>query len=693
MLSPLYQSLGPLAWRRAAAAVAASIWDSATSLWKLDEASGTRSDSIGSNHLTDNNTVEYTNLGPAQTMAHFNHAAQEFLLHNGGWGNMGTFTVNLWCKIDPFAPNNYYNMFTIRNVVTVGTYVAGGKVAYLSAGTYDGVSYPSAASAWGPTYIPEEGAAMFMVSAVYTPTAIRLYVDGVQRFTAVTQGSPVYDNNYLSGFGGSSFISPAGPGAYHWSGLIGRASVWSGDKGADIAAWYNAGRGLDYEELPNTTGLVSFYRMKETSGTRYDAHGVNHLTAINTVECNALGPSGSVAHVRPSYAEGLTYASPVIDTSGDFTVLQWFRMNDATPGSPNKYCYPWKDSTGNRAGLFLESEYAGWHRIYHRQGYGAGQEVGPGAGVTANRNIGRWLLIAYTYTVSTTTARVKVLGGGNSTWLDDVYTLPATLDLRVATGGVNGLDQDCGPLGIWNVVLDDATIESIFNSGVAKRRADLTAGEATGLQHYWNFTETTGTRSDSQGSAHFVGSTLSHRVSRAANLPGRVARFVAGNAEFLSVADAAALDLTASYTLSAWIYLPDSANYRGVISRGQFSQANSYDLHATPSLPLRGYHGTTEVHASPPILYTGAWVHIMRVYSHTEQKVTQYINNESCAIVTSVAALGDTTAGLYLGALTWGGGTAYYMNGLVSTVMIAPVAFDAGQRAELWNNGDGAVLP
>lgn len=62
-----------------------SVYDDAVSLWRLDEASGTRADSIGSNDLTDNNTVGSTSKGvgaPANlpgTVASFVEGNSEYL--------------------------------------------------------------------------------------------------------------------------------------------------------------------------------------------------------------------------------------------------------------------------------------------------------------------------------------------------------------------------------------------------------------------------------------------------------------------------------------------------------------------------------------------------------------------------------------------------------------------------------------
>lgn len=72
----------------------------------------------------------------------------------------------------------------------------------------------------------------------------------------------------------------------HIDGRIDNAAVWkrmlTSQERTDL---YNSGRGLNYGQLTTVlkTNLVSWWNLDEDSGTRRDAHGVNHLTDNNTV--------------------------------------------------------------------------------------------------------------------------------------------------------------------------------------------------------------------------------------------------------------------------------------------------------------------------------------------------------------------------------------------------------------------------
>lgn len=77
------------------------------SVWELEEASGTRLDSHGANHLTDNNTVT-SNPGKVGTAAQFTAANSEYLsIADNASLSMGDidFTVGAWVYCDAVTGN------------------------------------------------------------------------------------------------------------------------------------------------------------------------------------------------------------------------------------------------------------------------------------------------------------------------------------------------------------------------------------------------------------------------------------------------------------------------------------------------------------------------------------------------------------------------------------------------------------
>jgi hypothetical protein len=80
--------------------------------WKLDETSGTRFDSVGTNNLSDNNTVG-SGIGKVGNAASFVAANNEYLSRPmvPGLQLFGDLSVSCWVKLDASAPvNDFYGL-------------------------------------------------------------------------------------------------------------------------------------------------------------------------------------------------------------------------------------------------------------------------------------------------------------------------------------------------------------------------------------------------------------------------------------------------------------------------------------------------------------------------------------------------------------------------------------------------------
>jgi hypothetical protein len=93
---------GLLAYRPAQAEPNAALTDNLVACWTLNETSGTRSDAVGSNHLTDNNTVGYAG-GVVDNAASFVAANSEYLSINDNaalsTGDID-YTIAAWVYLD-----------------------------------------------------------------------------------------------------------------------------------------------------------------------------------------------------------------------------------------------------------------------------------------------------------------------------------------------------------------------------------------------------------------------------------------------------------------------------------------------------------------------------------------------------------------------------------------------------------------
>jgi len=97
----------------------------------------------------------------------------------------------------------------------------------------------------------------------------------------------------------------------------------------EMTSLYNTGRGKAYADLTadEKVGLVSYWNLDETSGTRYDSHGSNTLTDNNTVTSatNSYPANlpGTVASFVAANNESLSYASAVTP-SAPWSMSGWF---------------------------------------------------------------------------------------------------------------------------------------------------------------------------------------------------------------------------------------------------------------------------------------------------------------------------------------------------------------------------------
>lgn len=82
------------------------------------------------------------------------------------------------------------------------------------------------------------------------------------------------------------------------TGAVGNVGYWRGRSlsDAELDSLRNSGAGVDYSSLAGlslTTGLISYWRMKERDGSLADSHGTNHST--NLTRCQQINAAGIVS--------------------------------------------------------------------------------------------------------------------------------------------------------------------------------------------------------------------------------------------------------------------------------------------------------------------------------------------------------------------------------------------------------------
>ena len=202
------------------------------------------------------------------------------------------------------------------------------------------------------------------------------------------------------------------------------------------------------------------------------------------------GPSGKVADFAIEN-ELLASTTDFGTGIGSYSLSLWYSAPDNTAA----YRQLWYK--GGQAEFMIDA-YGNSIRVYLSRGYN-----GPAASLNmAALGIDPtgWHHVVATY--DSATKITKTYHNGVLKATSDADTLPN----NQGSSAMN-IGGQYGPLapfktanyGIFSSALTLAEVESLYNSGIGKRYADLTTAEKISLISYWNMDETAGTRYDAHG--------------------------------------------------------------------------------------------------------------------------------------------------------------------------------------------------
>lgn len=214
------------------------------SCWKLDESSGNATDSVGSNTLTNVNTVTYS-AGKINNGANLVSASSQRLTAGNvfQWQKGQAVSISLWVKLASTGNNSIF--LSNRVDSTISGWEAGilstGKLRFLlsnatSDGYTDTTADPGLSS--GTFYH-----IVFTTSNFGVPSTYKIYVDAVSK--ALDAGS-THDggtNTYVGGVFqvGARYVSPA----LFLNGELDEVGIWERElTSTEVDQLYNSGAGL-----------------------------------------------------------------------------------------------------------------------------------------------------------------------------------------------------------------------------------------------------------------------------------------------------------------------------------------------------------------------------------------------------------------------------------------------------------------
>lgn len=223
------------------------------SYWSLDEASGTRNDSHGTNHLTDP-TSTGSATGKVGTAADFENLSVNEL-QNASIDVVGGFTVSLWIKPESFNAN-YKGLFTrddypstprhqtsiyLNTFDKIGCYVAVGD-------GLDGTSAPYFDSPTVGTSLST--ATWYHVVCTYDSTnGLIGYLNGSVDNTGATSGA-LQSGAAKVRLGKDILGESIGGADRYYDGLIDEVALWERAITSSEVTWlYNSGNGRSYADI------------------------------------------------------------------------------------------------------------------------------------------------------------------------------------------------------------------------------------------------------------------------------------------------------------------------------------------------------------------------------------------------------------------------------------------------------------
>ena len=140
-----------------------------------------------------------------------------------------------------------------------------------------------------------------------------------------------------------------------------------------------------------------------------------------------------------------------------------------------------------------------------------------------------------------------------------------------------------------------------------------------------------------------------------------------GNNDYILIPDNATLDLTANYTIEAWIF-PESFSWlAGIVSKYHTNAANGYMLRLTHQTPYNGL-GFDERITSTGVLSSNQWYHVAAVNSNGSRKL--YVNGVEYALTGSALNVSANNNPLRIGS-DYG---SRYFDGRIDEVRIWNIA-------------------
>jgi hypothetical protein len=232
--------------------------------------------------------------------------------------------------------------------------------------------------------------------------------------------------------------------------------------------------------------LLSFYKLDEVSGTRFDSVGDNDLTDIGTVTSN-VGVVGSGAEFDLANLERLDAANSGVLAFGDedFTLATWVRLEDTiNQGMINK----WDSSAVRSYNLFYLGSASRFQFSLSADGSAATNLQASTFGAPSQ---GDWNFVVAWYDATANLMSIQVNDGTVDTAAHTGGAFKHNAELfRLGKTNVGATDRyltgGLDAVGVWNRILTGTERTQLYNNGIGREPPFYTDKPATSIGGFLN---------------------------------------------------------------------------------------------------------------------------------------------------------------------------------------------------------------
>ena len=214
-----------------------------------------------------------------------------------------------------------------------------------------------------------------------------------------------------------------------------------------------------------TDNLISFWKLGEVSGTRFDSVGSNDLTDNNTVT-QAAGKIGDAAQFTKANSESLTHVDNASLSTGDidFSFAMWVYLD--SKNTQQQYVCKYAGGGQVEYTLFYASSLDRFRWVVSHNG---STEAGITADTFGAVSINTWYFLACWHDSIANTINISVNDGGVDSLAHSLGVFDSTATLQVGAilpaAPINFVDGRMDAIGFWKKVLPANERTELYNSG------------------------------------------------------------------------------------------------------------------------------------------------------------------------------------------------------------------------------------